>query len=609
MTSASALPDAAARGSNPLVKVFRILDADQRRSALVLFGLTLIGMLLETLSVGLVVPAIALMMQDDLATRYPLFQAVIERLGHPSQQTLVIGAVAALVCAYLVKNAFLAFLAWRQARFAFNAQARVSHRLFERYLQQPYIFHVENNSAQLIRNVTTEANLFASHALLPGMLLIAETFVLLGIGVLLLVVEPLGAVAVALVIGGAAYAFYRLTRTRIARWGKARQLHEGMRMQQIQQGLGGVKDVKVSGREASFLARFDQHNIENARVGERQSSLLQMPRLWLELLAVTGLAMLVFSMIGQQRALEDIIPTLGLFAAAAFRLMPSMNRVLTSLQGLRYGLPVVDLLNRELARPAEAADAADADAKVTFDREVRFRGVSYRYPGAHGMALDQLSLTLRTGETVGIVGTSGSGKSTLVDVMLGLLEPADGRVEADGTDIRSGMRNWRKLVGYVPQSIYLTDDTLRRNVAFGIPDDEIDESAVERAIAFAQLDGFVSTLPEGLDTFVGERGVRLSGGQRQRIGIARALYHNPPILVLDEATSALDVATEREVIKSIGALHGSKTIVIVAHRLSTVEHCDRLYRLEHGRVAQEGPPSQLLAQFVTPAATPSQTSE
>ena len=603
------LPDAATRSANPLVKVFSILDTDQRRSAVVLFGLMLIGMLLETLSVGLVVPAIALMMQDDLATRYPLFQAVIERLGHPSQQTLVIGAVAALVCVYLVKNAFLAFLAWRQARFAFNALARVSHRLFERYLQQPYIFHVENNSAQLIRNVTTEANLFANYALLPGMLLIAETFVLLGIGVLLLVVEPLGALVVASVIGGAAYGFYRLTRTRIARWGKARQLHEGMRIQQIQQGLGGVKDVKVFGREADFLARFDQHNNENAKLGERQSSLQQMPRLWLELLAVTGLAMLVFSMIGQQRALEDIIPTLGLFAAAAFRLMPSMNRVLTSLQGLRYGLPVVDLLNRELARPAEAVDAADADAKVTFDREVRFRGVSYRYPGAHGMALDQLSLTLRAGETVGIVGTSGSGKSTLVDVMLGLLEPADGRVEADGTDIRSGLRNWRKLIGYVPQSIYLTDDTLRSNVAFGIPDDEIDESAVERAIAFAQLDGFVSTLPEGLDTFVGERGVRLSGGQRQRIGIARALYHNPPILVLDEATSALDVATEREVIKSIGALHGSKTIVIVAHRLSTVEHCDRLYRLEHGRVAQEGPPSQLLAQFVTPAAAPSQTSE
>lgn len=601
------LPDAAARSGNPLVKVFRILDADQRRSALVLFGLTLIGMLLETLSVGLVVPAIALMMQDDLATRYPLFQAVIERLGHPSQQTLVIGAIVALVCVYLVKNAFLAFLAWRQARFAFNALARVSHRLFQLYLQQPYIFHVEHNSAQLIRNVTTEANLFANYALLPGMLLIAETFVLLGIGVLLLVVEPLGALAVALVIGGAAYVFYRLTRTRIARWGKARQLHEGMRIQQIQQGLGGVKDVKVSGREASFLARFDQHNIENARVGERHSTLLQMPRLWLEFLAVAGLAMLVFSMIGQQRALDDIIPTLGLFAAAAFRLMPSMNRVLSSLQGLRYGLPVIDLLNRELARPAEAADAADT--KMTCDREVRFRGVSYRYPGANGMALDQLSLTLRAGETVGIVGTSGSGKSTLVDVMLGLLEPADGRVEADGSDIRSGLRSWRKLVGYVPQSVYLTDDTLRRNVAFGIPDDEIDESAVVRALAFAQLDDFVSTLEKGLDTYVGERGVRLSGGQRQRIGIARALYHNPPILVLDEATSALDVATEREVMKSITALHGRKTIVIVAHRLSTVEHCDRLYRLEHGRVVQEGSPSQLLAQFVTPAAAPSHTPE
>lgn len=607
--SAATLPDASVHGANPLLKVFSILDADQKRSALLLFGLMLMGMLLETLGIGLVVPAIALMMQDDFATRYPLFQPMLAALGQPSQQTLVVAAVGALVCVYFMKNAFLAFLAWRQARFAFSAQARVSHKLFKLYLQQPYIFHVEHNSAQLVRNVTTEASLFASHALLPGMLLITEIFVLLGIGALLLVVEPLGALVVTLVIGGAAWAFHRTTRTRVGRWGKSRQLHEGMRMQQIQQGLGGVKDVKVSGREADFLARFDHHNIESAKVAGRQSGLLQMPRLWLELLAVTGLAMLVFSMIGQQRELPDIIPTLGLFAAAAFRLMPSMNRVLTSLQGLRYGLPVVDLLHRELARPPEPVAAAGAGAEVAFSREVHFRDVSYRYPGANSMALDQLSLTLREGETVGIVGSSGSGKSTLVDVMLGLLEPAIGRVEADGTDVRSGLRSWRKLIGYVPQSIYLTDDTLRRNVAFGIPDDEIDESAVERAIAFAQLDGFVSTLTEGLDTFVGERGVRLSGGQRQRIGIARALYHNPPILVLDEATSALDVATEREVMKSIAALHGRKTILIVAHRLSTVEHCDRLYRLEHGRIVQEGSPSQLLAQLAMPVAAPSHTPE
>lgn len=607
--SVSPAPTASGRTVSPLLKVFRILDADQKRSALALCVLMLLGVLLETLGVGLVVPAIALMVQEDLAARYPMLQPVLASLGQPSQQTLVLVAVAALVGVYLVKNGFLAFLAWRQAGFAFGVQGRISHKLFERYLRQPYIFHVEHNSAQLIRNVTTEASLFASHALLPGMLLISETFVILGIGTLLLLVEPVGALLVAVVVGGAAWTFYRFTRARVGQWGKARQLHEGMRIQQIQQGLGGVKDVKVSGREADFLARFDRHNNENARVAGRQSGLQQMPRLWLEVLAVTGLATLVFSMVGQQRAVADIIPTLGLFAAAAFRLMPSMNRILNSLHGLRYSLPIVDLVHGELARPAESSAAVGRSAEVTFGREVRFCDVSYRYPGAASTALDHLSLSLHAGETLGIVGSSGSGKSTLVDVMLGLLEPVEGRVEADGVDIRCGLRSWRKQIGYVPQSIYLTDDTLRRNIAFGLPDEEIDESSVTRALTFAQLDGFVSTLAEGLDTYVGERGVRLSGGQRQRIGIARALYHNPPVLVLDEATSALDVATEREVMRSIAALHGRKTILIVAHRLSTVERCDRLYRIEHGRIVQEGPPSELLAQLVTPLAAPSHTSE
>ncbi|MBI4995425.1 MAG: ABC transporter ATP-binding protein [Rhodocyclales bacterium] len=592
-----------------LAKVFHILEADQKRSALVLLVLMLVGMLLETLGVGLVVPAIALMIQDDFATGHPLFLTVVGHLGNPSQRTLVLGAVAFLVCVYVFKNAFLALLAWRQARFAFNAQARVSHRLFELYLWSPYIFHVENNSAQLIRNVTTEASLFASYALLPGMLLIAEAFVLLGIGILLFAVEPVGAVAVTLVIGSTAWAFHRITRTWVTRWGKLRQFHEGLRIQQIQQGLGGVKDVKVFGREADFLARFARHNSENAKVAERQSSLQQMPRLWLEVLAVTGLAVLVFSMIGQQRELLDIIPTLGLFAAAAFRLMPSMNRVLTSLQALRYGGPIVDLLYLELRRPTEAAAVVPGQASLVFGREVRFCNVSYRYPGATSAALDELSLAVAEGETVGIVGTSGSGKSTLVDVMLGLLEPVRGRVEVDGVDIRGDLRAWRKLIGYVPQTIYLTDDTLRRNVAFGIPDNEIDEAAVARALSFAQLDDFVLTLPEGLDSCVGERGVRLSGGQRQRIGIARALYHNPPILVLDEASSALDVVTEREVMNSIAALHGRKTIVIVAHRLSTVEHCDRICRLEHGRIVQEGAPAMLLSQLMTAVAIPSHGTE
>jgi ABC-type multidrug transport system fused ATPase/permease subunit len=578
-------------------RIFEILDPDQRRTAGFLFVMMLVGMVFETLGVGLVVPTIALMVQDDLAGSHPRLVQVLDHLGHPSRPALVAGAVAALAFVYLIKNAFLAFLAWRQSAFAYAVQGRVAHKLFACYLGQPYIFHVQNNSAQLIRNITTDASLFGSHALLPGMLLLTEMCVLFGIGVLLFAFEPVGALIVGAVVGGAAWMFNRYTRARVSRWGEARQFHEGMKLQQIQQGLGGVKDVKVFGREDRFLSAFGEHNAAVALVAGRQSGLQQMPRLWLEMLAVSGLAVLVLSMVWQHRPLTDIIPTVGLFAAAAFRLMPSMNRVLTALHGLRYGIPVVDTLYRELVASRPAGEAESAGTELAFVHELKMCDLTYRYPDAPEPAIDRLSISLRAGETLGIVGSSGSGKSTLVDVMLGLLEPTSGSVEVDGQDVRRGLRSWRRQVGYVPQTIYLTDDSLRRNIAFGIADRDIDEKAVLRAVTFAQLDTFVRSLPEGLDTFVGERGVRLSGGQRQRIGIARALYHNPPILVLDEATSALDIATEAEVMKSVAALQGKKTIVIIAHRLSTVEHCDRMYRLEQGRVVQEGPPSEVLGQL------------
>jgi ABC-type multidrug transport system fused ATPase/permease subunit len=300
-------------------------------------------------------------------------------------------------------------------------------------------------------------------------------------------------------------------------------------------------------------------------------------------------------MIGHGVEMASIVPTLALFAAAAFRLMPSVNRVLTAMQTLRYGLPVIDTLYEELK--LEVPDAIDDFSEVSpgFRQEIRLNEVSYTYQGALSPALNGLALSIKVGEFVGFIGSSGSGKSTLVDIVLGLLPCDSGRIEVDGQDIQENMRAWQNQIGYVPQAIYLTDDTLRRNVAFGLPNEQIDDVAVQKAIKAAQLEEFVATLPEGLETVVGERGVRLSGGQRQRIGIARALYHDPSVLVLDEATSALDTATESGVMKAVNALQGSKTIIMVAHRLSTVEHCDRLYKLEQGRIVGEGTPQDMLA--------------
>lgn len=577
----------------------------ERRSAVLLLGLMFIGMVLETLGVGLVIPALALLTQRDLVSNYPVLQPALQALGNPSQQTLVIGGMLVLVGVYLIKALFLAYLAWRQMRFAFGVQAQLSQRLFTVYLRQPYTFHLQRNSAQLIRNVINEVSMITGNGIQPYMMLLTESLVLLGLCTLLLLVEPLGALVVVSVLGTAAWGFHRLTRGRIARWGQARQHHEGLRIQHLQQGLGGAKDVKLLGRETDFLEQYRVHNAQSARVGQLQSTLQQLPRLWLELLAVGGLAILVISMLAQDRALEAVLPTLGLFAAAAFRIMPSVNRVLGAVQSLRYGLPVIDILHTELK--LATPEAAGTHSPVTpFRAALELSQITYAYSGAAEPALKDISLAIQRGESVGFVGASGAGKSTLVDILLGLLTPDAGEVRMDGKNIQANLRNWQDQIGYVPQSIFLTDDTLRRNVAFGLPNEQIDDTAVQRAIQAAQLEEFVASLPDGLETLVGERGIRLSGGQRQRIGIARALYHDPAVLVLDEATSSLDTATERGVMQAVTALQGSKTILIVAHRLSTVEHCDRLYRLHEGRVVEGGAPNTMVSNQPRPGIIPAQ---
>jgi len=559
-----------------------------------MLALMLVGMVLETLGIGLVIPALALMTQGDMLSQQPTVARIVaEWLGSPTQAQLVMGGMLLLAVVYLVKAVFLAFLAWRQSTFVYGLEASLSQRLFTGYLKQPYIFHLQRNSAQLIQYSVNEVAQFSRGAVRSAMTLITELLVMIGIGTLLFVVEPVGAILIIATLGLTGFAFHKFSKARLMRWGRARQYHEGMRIQHLQQGLGGAKDVKLLGRESDFLANYAFHNEETAKVYIRQNTLEALPRLWLELLAVIGLVVLVISMLAQGKPIESLLPTLGLFAAAAFRLMPSTNRVLTTLQNLRYAFPVIEVIARELALPANNPPAAMVE-HLSLCRSLNIHNVSYTYSGATEPALKNINLEVEIGKSVGFIGGSGAGKSTLIDVILGLLTPNQGRLTIDGKNINEVLRGWQNQIGYVPQTIYLTDDSLRRNIAFGLAEEQIDDLAIKRAIEAAQLSAFIATLPDGLNTVVGERGVRLSGGQRQRIGIARALYHDPAVLVLDEATSSLDIATERDVMQAVNALHGEKTILIVAHRLSTVEHCDSIVRLEHGEVVEVGSPKQLL---------------
>ncbi len=569
-----------------------MLAPAQRKAGVLLLGAMLISMLLETLGVGLVIPALALMADSNIATRYPALEPILAVLGHPTHVQLIGGGMIALAGVFAVKALFLALLSWQQSQFVFGVEVSLSQRLFAGYLRQPYAFHLQRNSAQLIHSVYSEARQLAS-ALTAASLVITETLVVVGIAALLLLVEPLGTLLVMLTLGLASYMFHYFTKARVSRWGAARQLHETQRIQHLQQGLGSAKDIKLLGREDDFLTQYAVHNDGSALMGKRQAVLQSLPRLWLELLAVIGLAAVVISMLAQGKPLEALIPTLGLFAAAAFRLMPSVNRILGGVQSMRYAQPVINSLQAELSI-LEKTQPPSRTKPIPFTTDLQLFNVGYTYAGAAAAAITDINLTISRGHSVGFIGGSGAGKSTLIDVILGLLTPTRGHVRVDGTDIQSCVRGWQDQIGYVPQTIYLTDDTLRRNVAFGLAPDQIDEPAVQAAIQAAQLQEFVAGLPDGLNTVVGERGVRLSGGQRQRIGIARALYHDPPVLVLDEATSALDTATEQEVMQAVGALQGNKTLLIVAHRLSTVSKCDVLYRLEQGKLVDQGAFSKVI---------------
>ena len=575
-----------------LSKLYQLLTIDERVAGLLLLIFMLIGMALETLGISLVVPVMTMMMQSNLSVNNSFFSHFLTLFNYETRGEFIAIVMLLLLTVYLLKNFFLAFLIWQQKKYAFNVRINIAERLFNRYLKQTYAFHISRNSSELIRNATTDIDHFAM--LLNNLLIfLSEILVVCGITMLLLFIEPLGTLIIAGLFSVFAYLYHLGTAKRISRWGRERQEHNGLRLKHLIQGLSSIKDVKLLGREVDFINQFRFSNTRTFTVMKYQAVIAELPRLLFEFLAVSALSLLVIVMLYQNNPVNTIIPTLGLFAAAAFRLMPSVNRLLIAVQQFRYTAPVVNTLHQEFCVNADLQDKSTKKL-INFNRELLLKNITYFYEESKTPVLDNLSLTIYKGESTGIIGPSGSGKSTLVDLIVGLFVPQSGSFFVDDVSVVLANRSWKDKIGYVSQSIYLTDGPLKKNIAFGLPGKEIDEKAVWRAINAAQLDTFVNSLPEGIETVVGENGIKLSGGQRQRIGIARALYHDPEILVLDEATSALDQETEAEVMRAVNQLHGEKTIIIVAHRLTTVNQCDRLYRLEKGAVIETGTPQEIL---------------
>ena len=567
--------------------VWKTLVPTERRRLVYIWVLILLGMFLETFSLGLIIPFIGLLSQENYRESIP---AVFEFFGNPSQRDMLLYAMVAIAVVYVLKSIFLYYSAYTQRRFIYQTSGRLTQAAFETYLRQPYAYHLERNSATLIRNVENARSIIGG-GLDPALVLLTDGLVATGLFVMLLVVEPLGTLCVLVLFIVAGLGFQLSTRKRIAQWGKARKFHAGKVLQHLQQGLSGAKEIKMLGRERKFLDDHEAHLKVSLDVDRRYVMLQSLPRLFFEAVAVVGLAVLVIIMVSSGDEIKDVLPTLGLFAATAFRVMPSIGRVIASVQTIGYNKAFMKTVYSDSLLPRDVSQSESSH--LSFKREIEVRNVSFKYASAHRPSLSGVNIKIGKGEAVGIIGASGAGKSTLVDVLLGLLSPEIGEILVDGVDIQNNLRSWQDHIGYVPQTIYLVDDTLARNVAFGLPDDLVDHDAVARSIKAAQLDEFVATLPDGINTIVGERGVRLSGGQRQRIGIARALYNDPEILVLDEATSSLDTETEQGVMDAVKELLGTKTIVIIAHRTTTVSYCTKVYKMDKAQIVGSGLPSEM----------------
>lgn len=565
-------------------KLIYIFSKDQKKQLIIIGILLLIGMIFEMAGLGVLIPALGVILNPNIAGKYPSLKPMMQFLGNPNPDKLVLYGLSLLVIVYFTKITFLTYLSWRQSKFSSRLGAELTFSLFKGYMTQPYSFHLQRNSSQLIKNIQAEIGQFTTLSQAVIFLTI-ESSVILGSALMLILVDPLGAISISVFLLISSIIFHRLTKNRLLSWGQQRQNYDSQINKHLIQGLSAVKDVKIFGKEKFFLTKFNTPNFLKAKIFTNQVTLQQLPRLYLELLSVMGLAGLVILKILQHKPLDLLLPTLGVFVAAAFRMLPSVNRIMSSIQGIKFAKPVVDVLYNEfhLIRNTKIIDTS-VTGKLDFKSDINISEISFTYDGTSKEALCNISLKIKHGESIGLLGPSGSGKSTLVDIILGLLSANKGEIKVDEINIQDCLRQWQNQIGYVPQTIYLIDDSILHNVAFGIPEEEINIKAVESAIKAAQLNELIQTLPDGLNTFVGERGVRLSGGQRQRIGIARALYHDPSVLVLDEATSALDYETEKGVMEAVTAFQGQKTLIIVAHRLSTLENCDRLYQLDSGKI-------------------------
>lgn len=569
--------------------LLHLLDARERRQSVGLVLLALVGAFAEAFGIGAVLPFMNLLRNPSLITETQWIGKLYGWSGATSFDRFIIFCAAALLAIFVLKNILLSILYFLQAHFACSVEARIGSRIYAAYLGAPYTERLERNSADRIRVITGEVGRTVAGFLTPGMAVLTESLAAIAIIALLIAVNP-GAALLALALIASAGAVTQILVQRVlSRYRVSRMKALEAMFKWVSEGLGALKDAKVLSREAHFVNAYSSHARAYARATEVFNSLSLMPRLVMETAAIAALLLAVIFTISAGTSVEETIPMVAVFGLAALRLLPSATRVMGSVNTMRFYESSVYEVARELATVQTHSLLASPTRPPKEALELlELENISFRYPDSASPSLKNISLSISRGKMVALVGRSGSGKTTLADLLVGLLDPDEGAIRINGRSTGSLRSEWRGISGLVPQDIFLLDDTIKRNIAFGIPDNEINEDRVWVSLRLAQIEDRVRRMPELLETRVGERGAALSGGERQRLGIARALYTNPEVLVLDEATSALDPATEEGLMDTLTLLAGTKTIVVISHRLATMSRCDWIHVMHAGQIVDSG---------------------
>ena len=576
--------------------VWKSLPKEIKKKSVILYILILISTCLEVLGIGLIVPVILFLIEDNIILEYPFLHSVVNHFFfQPNQIDYIKFALIILLIVYFLKNSFLTFFAYFESKFVHEVKLSISKRLFKYYLSEDLSFHNKMNSANLINNLTKEISIF-SNAFMHMIIFITEICVFIGIAILLLYFQPVGFLIVSIISLIVIWTYNFFTSKKLEDLGEQRQINDSLVIQKIQQGIGGLREIKIYNRETGFFNSFHKSVLNVFNISWLSDFISKIPRLLLEFVSVMSLAIIVLIFISFKFEINDLIVILGLFALAAARILPSLSRIYSAFQRIKFGNAATQLVSNELVKFEKSNQLNNIreinmtniqpkqKLKSDFNISIKVENLSFSYLNNGTKIFDKINLEIKKGQAVGIKGPSGCGKSTLADILLGLLTCNAGKVLVDNKNIKENLLSWQKKASYVPQSIFLTDDKLSRNIALGIEDEKIDKKKLEEAVLAVELNDFVNSLSSGLETIVGERGSRLSGGQRQRIGLARALYNNPEFLVLDETTNSLDKEIEKKIIETIFKIKKNKTLIFISHDDDILKKCDVIYTIRDKKI-------------------------